>query len=830
MLGAVALASLIALVPTAARADTVDTILKVVLPAIDPSLGDSYDVLKCAINHNGLNATTLKTCGTGLAKAKADSFLQGNSTAQTVVTVSAAAMQKQWATVIEVGGSELIVQLACTAAMPPGPVKSFLCSGVSAEVAKLAKPVLKGALDALSSSPPNWPKLLTLVGPSLACGIIPEPAHSAVCSPLMQVLEKGFEAGKDVAVGVAEGLTDGVGAVLEGFGDLWSPDNPKPTPKKFFQLYYVSYYHKGAWLKLVQGDAAFSQLVTKNHNTCVGYYGSGPCNVMKSTYVADITATVNALKAQPPLYLETRIQADDRFVLELQFAAWGSTGWGPGQCGNDLYKLFPLPEGGDEDSRPRPTVWVKTCEQVKPLLLAWLKAHQVLFATELVAFKNQGCTLLKYDAHLQCGTYPGHASCLQKAGRWSNRCEMDYAKADGAVALDLVKQLGKRCAPNDKLQTTIECTRPWKEAQCADLVAHTVVPSPWKKPQVKCVEKPDPKFEQGKVEALKLLGSLNIKPGGPPSALVSAGMSTGADCATTWDPLGITCKDPHAASAPGKLPGGLSSCPPDPNKDGADGPTPCYAGPYSFATMQEADLAAGHQTITPGSSPTFPTTRDDPVQPPGARRQSPGGGPRPGGPQTATGPIMPYRGLPGPGTPGSSVAVLKPGGPGGAPDITLGHVSVGGVSGRWGGALSVDARRAAGPSRSGPGLCDVAVQHTVKNAGLGAASAFTGSWRNGAVAGSWTHAYPPLGPGVESPTQTDTLVLRPGQNALSLRLDVRGQVGEANEGNNEARLMVTLTGNCASPPGPALTMPRSAPTPPSGVDSGSRGRPSAPVR
>jgi hypothetical protein len=115
MLGAVALASLIALVPTAARADTVDTILKVVLPAVDPSLGDSYDVLKCAINHNGLNATTLKTCGTGLAKAKADSFLQGNSTAQTVVTVSAAAMQKQWATVIEVGGSELIVQLACTA-------------------------------------------------------------------------------------------------------------------------------------------------------------------------------------------------------------------------------------------------------------------------------------------------------------------------------------------------------------------------------------------------------------------------------------------------------------------------------------------------------------------------------------------------------------------------------------------------------------------------------------------------------------------------------------------------------------------------------------------
>ena len=102
----------------AARADVMDTIRDLVLQSVDPDLFNAKQLLKCAIGQGALNDKTLQVCGGALAKAKADGYLASHSTAQTVVTVGIAASKKQWGKVIEIGGSELVVQLACTAAMP----------------------------------------------------------------------------------------------------------------------------------------------------------------------------------------------------------------------------------------------------------------------------------------------------------------------------------------------------------------------------------------------------------------------------------------------------------------------------------------------------------------------------------------------------------------------------------------------------------------------------------------------------------------------------------------------------------------------------------------
>jgi hypothetical protein len=491
---------------------------------------------------------------------------------------------------------------------------------------------------------------------------------------------------------------------------------------------------------------------------------------------------VSHLRVAAQTYFDASISREDRFRYYLLYVAGKGgpsavPGGLPPNCGAHFYSLFPLPEGQDEDSRPRPTVWVMACQPVNTLLRADFTAHKAAYDQELQTVTAAGCNLLIYNQHLHCGTYAGQAACLSHVGaQYANYCEMDYAKADGAVAASFVKQLGKRCAASPKVEAWIECSRPWKQAQCADLVEHTTVPSPWKKPQIKCLAKPDPQFEQGKQEALKLVSALNTKPG-PPSTMLNAAQNTGAGCTLMPDPLEITCKNPDA------MPPGISlaPCPADPNKDGADGPSPCYAGPYSFKAAQKAAATAGVKA-TPTETPP-----PGPAGGPGAAGTGAGNlGTR--GPVTSGGP---------PRVGGSSVAVAKP--PSGADMMLLPLVTVGGVTGRWGSGLTVDARQSAGPSRSAPGLCDFVVRHTVKNAGLVAAAPSAGTWRNAAVAGGWAHGYPSLGPGAES-AQTDTLPLRVGQNALSLQLDVRAQIGETNEANNEARLIVTVTGGCPSAP------------------------------
>ncbi len=598
--------------PGAARADTLDAILDLVLQSVDPSLVDAKKMLKCAIGQGGLNDKTLQVCGGGLAKAKADAYLESDSTAQTVVTVGIAASKKQWGKVIEIGGTKLILDLACTAAMPPGPVKSVLCSNLSTELAKLARPVVAGVVGALSSSPVDVLKLVSILGPGLACkvDVIPAAMRELACGTIGEILA----AGKELAEGLADLAASAVkaaGFVFDAGDKALGSYHEKLSPKAYFKAYWVYTTHLGAWLKYVKGEAALMAFVNDRHSSCKQYYGSAkPCDPMRKLYLDTVNPAVEQLKGAGAAYFEVALKPD----LLYHYLFYRSSGgkypgfnWGGNAC--HLMEKFPLLEGdGLQSTQPRPTVWDHACKKAYDLLLAELAQKKPALEAQLAGLAKQGCTATS-SASLYCASYEGQAACLKALPAHASQCVVDVGKATASLAPKIALQLGKRCSVAG--QTTVQCTRPWKVDQCKSTVAayNAQKSAPWGgKLSLACTAAVDPAFEPGKLQALEIAGLLNHKPGGT-ALMASAANDSGAGCKPLWDPLSLGCKDHKAVAAQlAQLPKlAVPSCPPDPNRDGADLPciVPVLSADRTLANAQPvaaAVAAAGAAGQAPSSA------------------------------------------------------------------------------------------------------------------------------------------------------------------------------------------------------------------------------------
>lgn len=564
----------------AARADVMDTILDLVLQSVDPSLVDAKQLLKCAIGHGALDDKTLEVCGGGLAKAKADGYLASHSSARTVVTVGIAASKKQWGKVIEIGGSELVVQLACTAAMPPGPVKAVLCSSISSELAKLAKPVLSGVVAAASSSPPDVLRLVSILGPGLACkvDVIPAAMREIACGALGEILA----AGKELAEGLAElaGLAvDAAGYVFDAGDKLLGSYHEKQTPKAYFKAYWVNTTHLGAWLKYVKGDAALTAFVNDKHSSCKEYFDDAkPCDAMRKVFLDTVNPVAAQLDGSAAAYFELNLRTN----LLYHYLFYRSSGgkypgfnWGGNAC--HLMEKFPLLEGdGLQSTQPRPTVWDHACKKAQDLLLAELAQKKQALEMQLALLAKQGCTATS-SSNFYCVSYEARASCLAALPTHAGRCVVDAAKANAALAPTIAQQLGKRCKPA-QAASTVQCTRPWKVDRCKSLVAGMQAQkgAPWFGTlAVACTPLSDPSFESAKLDALQIAGRLNVKAGTPPTLTVSATMDSGAACHPgSPDPVAIRCAGKQALKAQlGLMPNlGVDYCPSDPDGDGADAP------------------------------------------------------------------------------------------------------------------------------------------------------------------------------------------------------------------------------------------------------------------
>mgnify|MGYP000894069356 FL=1 len=133
----------------------------------------------------------------------------------------------------------------------------------------------------------------------------------------------------------------------------------------------------------------------------------------------------------------------------------------------------------------------------------------------------------------------------------------------------------------------------------------------------------------------------------------------------------------------------------------------------------------------------------------------------------------------------------------GKPDLmAVPQLTIGGSTSQWGGTITLTSQQV---QSAGNGLCSTSVTYMVKNAGTATAPAFTSmllssNATNRPVAQQWG----PVAQGV-SQSKTEQVLLRPGQNRLTLYLDQSGQLDELNKTNNQVRLQVILNGTCQQP-------------------------------
>lgn len=139
-------------------------------------------------------------------------------------------------------------------------------------------------------------------------------------------------------------------------------------------------------------------------------------------------------------------------------------------------------------------------------------------------------------------------------------------------------------------------------------------------------------------------------------------------------------------------------------------------------------------------------------------------------------------------------AVQPPAVVSGKPDlVAAAMVTVAGVPTQWGGSVVLSAQQL---QSAGNGLCSVTITYTVQNVGSAASPAFASMLLNSALATRPLPQQWPELPQGASQNRTEQLLLRPGQNSLTLYLDQSGQVDELSKANNQTRLQIQLTGSC----------------------------------
>lgn len=147
----------------------------------------------------------------------------------------------------------------------------------------------------------------------------------------------------------------------------------------------------------------------------------------------------------------------------------------------------------------------------------------------------------------------------------------------------------------------------------------------------------------------------------------------------------------------------------------------------------------------------------------------------------------------------------------GKPDLAvIPQLSIGNSTAQWGGSVVLYAQHL---QSAGNGLCSTTITYAVQNRGTAASPAYTSMLLNSTAANrplpqQWSQ----LAQG-DSQSRTEQLLLRPGQNNLTLYLDQAGQLDELSKANNQARLQIILNGTCQpqqqqyQPPQPVQQQP-----------------------
>lgn len=492
--------------PVSARADTLDTLLNVLVTAgvVDPAIVDAKELINCLVNQppEACLASELQSSG----------FMPEDPGVRAVVEVVKAAYQSDWLKVLEVTGTDVLFQVVCKAGLSTtGPISSFVCGGLFAEVVSKGKPVVRQVLVAIGSgSIGDWVKLVTMAGPELGCSLIPDsiPGKDAVCGPLAEVLAYAVDAINDAANVVWGGINN--------LGDWVSGQSKHMDRDHYYALYWQPWYHYGTWLGVVHNWQGLGTLLAYVRDPCEKYFDSHTmsqdnaqelCDGQRDRFSSEIRAFKSALEVAPDAYYEMAIKDMPAIYAIEDYGKQTNSAKRTlvrGLCETHMRGLFPFPEPNaarcqslkasadkltgsfkdmlmqlynqcltdQETQQPTPSVASFVCTPLGNRFVAELDVERAKLDDKLRDLVIAGCLpptgwSPEDGLNFKCLNYPAYDQCRDVFSQVNpdNYCSLDQVKADNKLARAIRNELGlKRCGLSG--DTTVVCTRPWKKERC----------------------------------------------------------------------------------------------------------------------------------------------------------------------------------------------------------------------------------------------------------------------------------------------------------------------------------------------------------------------------
>ena len=446
-------------------------------------------------------------------------------------------------------------------------------------------------------------------------GVVAKLGEAAICI-VAQVLTGGaadvcglvkelVEIGKDIYAG-AKSAWYGAGSVL-GLND------PKAmSQESYYAGYWQPWFHLGARMCLAAHCPGLGDLESKVWHRCKDYFAGhdmtestaqSACDVMRGKFGSAVKGFATAMPVAAAAYVETmrplaKTWAVDDYGNEKALSQNKAT-FAQG-CVNSLLTKFPFPTPDasrcaaikqspaygnpmfkaplDEaysacvqdaaQQLPSPTAWRVACDAASPKFVAMFHEEEDAVQAELAKLVSAGCFppagwVASQGIKLVCDNYPGYQACLTglSAGAEKKHCAVNEQSADEKLVKTVLAQLGvKRCSA---LASGVQCTRPWKEKNCAALVSQLTGGAATK---VQC--------KGGPIVAVTAFAVLTEKAKDTVGTLNGVRTINAANhrCQRpTFDPLAIDCKADQAL-LPQLKALNLSFCPEDHNQDGADAP------------------------------------------------------------------------------------------------------------------------------------------------------------------------------------------------------------------------------------------------------------------
>lgn len=625
------------------------------LKMIDPAFQDAKEMLGCLVANNGDAGAcfNIPTAAEKQAGKAAGMFMPDDPKIQGVVDIVIAVQNKRWLVVVEIAGIDILVPLICeNTARVAGPVGSWFCSDPFRKVvAKKAKPVVKEVFRLLNGGSLSLGKLFELVALladlDLACGLVPQSVdgvHEA-CSLLGKIIAEigglfvdAAEYGADIVVSTA----DDVENIIFG-SDAHMPYD------KYYALYWLPWLHKSVNLCVTGNCAGTGQLNEKIWSSCVDYFDAHNQYRDTAKKTCDDMRDKRYHKAYE-LLARAIVDGARSYILTIRAGAkaWAITEYGKNSdagirahfltlCETELEQGYPLTTGHPAmceaykhgtglagaifakyypmcvaqvaAQQVAPTAWHNACKKAEPDFVLMFQAEKKALQENLTALASEACAPpqgwnAQQGLRLQCQTYSGYDHCRKVMVVGANSiCGIDRSKADAARAKEIHAFLGAmRCslAGNE-----ISCRRPWKHAQCQQLVKSTASIEV-SKSALSCVQ--DLRLYNSIVFANQnLLNELNrpISRGGQ-----------GPGCSLREDQAKISCQrvnllQERLAAKPAMQ---RPLCQPDPDYNGSD--VGCFLIPYNMHTAPQPATASMAPAATSMQQPGNRTlTRDTAMQP-----------------------------------------------------------------------------------------------------------------------------------------------------------------------------------------------------------------------